>query len=310
MKAAQINAYGNPSVIEINEVEKPMLKEGQVLVEVHAASLNPFDSKLREGYMKDAIPLHFPFTLGGDIAGIVVTADPAITNIAVGDKVYGQASGVAGNSGTFAEFASAKASGISLIPKNIDFNQAASIPLVGVSAFQALHDHIHLQSDQKIFIHGGAGGIGAVALQIAKHIGAYVATTATGDGIDEVRALGADEVIDYTTTDFTEVLSNYDAVFDTVGDDFNKALGILKKGGIAVSMTAQADETRVKELGVTAISQSTKVTTAALDSLRTLIENGTVTPRIGKTFPLVEARQAFEARESGAVNGKVVLVIQ
>lgn len=311
MKAAQINEYGAPSVLTINEVDVPTVGEGQVLVEVHASSLNPFDSTVRNGYMKDMIPLELPVTLGGDIAGVVTGLGEVVTDVAVGDKVYGQANVVAGNSGAFAEFAATKAEQVAKMPANLDFLQAGSLPLVGVSALQALTEHIGLQSGQKLFIHGGAGGIGTIAIKIAKHIGAYVATTASADNTDLVKELGADEVIDYKTQDFAELLSDYDAVFDLVGgDDFNKSLTILKKGGVAVSMIAQVDEAKTKELGVTAITQATHVTTDALNALTKLIEENVVEPQVSKTFPLDQIQEAFEARESGAVPGKVVIEIQ
>ncbi len=308
MRAAQINMYGDASVIEINEVDTPVPGDGQVLVEVCASSINPFDAKLMSGMMKDSIPLKFPFTLGGDIAGTVVESGNGFN---VGDKVYGQAAGVAGNSGAFAEFTATSAGQIAKMPSNLDFKQAASLPLVGVSALQAITEHIKLQAGQKLFIHGGAGGIGTVAIQIAKDIGAYVATTATGDNIEVVKKLGADEVIDYKSQNFAEVLKDYDAVFDLVGgDDFNKALGILKKGGIGVSMAAQADENKIKDLGVTAITQFTKVTTDKLDKLRGLVESGVVKPQVDKVFTLDQIRAAFEAKESGTVTGKIVIEIK
>jgi NADPH:quinone reductase-like Zn-dependent oxidoreductase len=311
MKAAQINTYGSPSVIEINEIDKPALKEGQVLVEVYAASLNPFDSKLREGYMKEHIPLHFPFTLGGDIAGVITELDDNAGDFAIGDKVYGQAAGVGGNSGALAEFAAVFTKSIAKSPNGLDFNETASLPLVGASAIQALNQHIGLQPGQKIFIHGGAGGIGTIAIQLAKHIGAYVATTATGDAIETVKQLGADEVIDYKTTEFTEMLSGYDAVFDTVGgDDFTKSLAILKKGGIAVSMAGQADEVKAKKLEVSAVHQATKVTNAVLDTLRELVESNVVKPMVGHVFPLDNIQEAFTARETGTTSGKVVVTMK
>lgn len=311
MKAAQINNYGDPSVISLNEVEVPALGEGQVLVEVHASSLNPFDSKIRDGAMKDYIPLEFPVTLGGDVAGVVTQVAADVTQLAIGDKVYGQANVVAGNSGAFAECAATAAKQIAKMPENLDFRQAASLPLVGVSALQALTEHINLQSGQKIFIHGGAGGIGTVAIQIAKQIGAYIATTATGDNIDYAKNLGANEVIDYKTQNFAEVLRDYDAVFDTVGgDDFTKSLNALRQGGVAVSMVGRADEARTEELGVTAITQQTHVTTEALDHLRQLIEAGAVTPQVAKVFPLEQIREAFEAREHESIRGKVVIAIK
>lgn len=311
MKAAQINSYGDVSVIQINEVEKPTIGEGKILIEVHAAGLNPFDTTLRKGLVKDAIPLKLPVTLGGDIAGVVTKIGQGVTNVSKGDKVFGQASVAAGNSGAFAEYAATAVSQVAKAPANMDFNQAASLPLVGVSALQALDKHINLQSGQKIFIHGGAGGIGTIAIQIAKHVGAYVATTATGDSVGYVTKLGADEVIDYKTQDFSAVLSDYDAVFDTVGgDDFNKSLKVLKPGGIAVSMSGKADETIANSLGVTAITQRTKVSTQALDGLRQLIESGVIAPQVYKVFPLEQIKEAFEARETGTVIGKVVIQIR
>jgi alcohol dehydrogenase len=310
MKAAQINEYGDVSVVQINEIDRPQLKSDQVMVKVAAASLNPFDTKLREGYMKAGIPLRFPATLGGDFAGTITELGSDVTGFAVGDKVYGQANVVAGNSGSFAEFATTKASEVAKMPQNIDFDQAAALPLVGVSALQALVQHIHLQAGQKLFIHGASGGIGTIAMQIAKHLGAYVAGTATGEGAERIAQLGIDEVIDYKTQDFAERLHGFDAVFDTVGgDDFDKALSIVKPGGVAVSMVAQADEL-AKKHGVMAITQSTKVTTAMLDQLRELVESGVVTPQIGKIVPFLGIQQAFEARESGEVSGKVVLTMQ
>lgn len=311
MRAAQINEYGDASVVHVNEIDVPSISDGKVLVKVHAASLNPFDTKIREGYMKEMIPLQFPTTLGGDIAGIVTEISEGVTNVAVGDKVYGQANAVAGNSGAIAEYAATSAGEVAKIPEGTDFNEAASLALAGVSAVQAINHHTKLQPGQKLFINGGAGAIGANAIQIAKGLGAYVAVTATGESVEFVKQLGADEVVDYKTTDFTEVLSNYDAVFDTVGgEDFTKSLAILKQGGIAISMAAQADEARVKELSVTAISQQTRVTTELLDELSQLIEAGTVRALVDKVFPLDQIKEAFEAREAGDVRTKIVIEIK
>ncbi len=306
MKAVQFNEYGDASVLSVVEIKKPAVSEGQVLVEVTAASLNPFDSKLRDGVMKDGITLNLPITLGGDIAGIVSEIGDGVDGFAVGDKVYGQANAVAGNSGALAEFATTKPDQIAKAPSNLTLEEVAALPLVGISALQAIHDHLDVQSGQKVFIHGGGGGIGSAAIQIAKNIGAYVATTGTGEDVDYVRSLGADEVIDYASEDYAEVLSSYDAAFDTVGDDFNKMIGILKNGGKAVSMVAHADESRASELGVTAQTQGTHVTTDKLDALRELVESGVVTVRIAQTFPLEQVIEAFRARESGA-KGKIVV---
>jgi NADPH:quinone reductase-like Zn-dependent oxidoreductase len=311
MKAAQINTYGHADVITINEVETPTPKANQVLVEVYASSINPIETMVREGYVKETMPVVFPATLGGDIAGVIMAVGGDVTSFVVGDKVYGQASILAGNSGAFAEYATTSAGQVGSMPVSTSFSQAASLPLVGVSAVQALTQHIDLQAGQKLFIHGGAGGIGSIALQIAKHIGAYVATTATGDGVSVATQLGADEVIDYKQQDFTEILKDYDAVYDTVGgEDFTKALAILKPGGVAVSMTAHADAAVAAERDITAITQLTHVTTEMLGHLAGLVDQGIVTPQIGATYSLDQIRQAFEARESGEVPGKVVIEVR
>ena len=311
MKAAQINQYGDTSVVQINEVAVPTPTDDQVLVSVRAVSLNPFDSAIRNGYMKDAIPLQLPVTIGGDIAGTITAVGANVTHVTVGDNVYGQANVVAGDSGAFAEFAATATDHIAKMPTTLDFNQAAALPLIGVSALQALTQHIHLQSGQKIFIHGGGGAIGTIAIQLAKHLGAYIAVTATGDDIERVRNLGAGEVIDYKNQDFTKLLQNYDAVFDTVGgDDFTRSLSILHQGGIAVSMAGSADETIVKGLGVQAISQLTRVTTNMLDTLSKLVEAGAIAPHIGKIFPFEQIKEAFVARESAMIPGKIIVELR
>lgn len=309
MRAAQINEYGDPTVIKMNEIETPQVKPNQVLVEVHASSINPFDGKLRSGMMKDFISLNFPVTLGGDIAGVVTEVGQDVTDFAVGDKVYGQAAAVAGNSGAFAEFAATAAGQIAKMPNNLDFKQAASLPLVGVSAVQALTEHINLQKGQKIFVTGGSGGIGTIAIQIAKHIGAYIATTVPPEGIEAAKQLGADEIIDYKTKDFAGLLHDYDAVYDLVGNEFDKALGILKKGGVAVSMVAQPNKDLATKLEITAIRQSTNVTTERLNILTKLIEANVVQPQVDAVFKLDDIAQAFESKENGTTVGKIVIEI-
>jgi NADPH:quinone reductase-like Zn-dependent oxidoreductase len=311
MKAARINEYGDSSKITISEVERPQPKDGQVLVEVYASSINPFDITIREGRMKDAIPLDLPITLGGDLAGVVTDLWSGVEGLAVGDNVYGQAHVVAGNSGAFAEFAATKSSQLARMPKNLDYNQSAAIPLVGASVLQALYEHLNLQPDQKIFIHGGAGGIGSIAVQVAHHLGAYVATTATGDQIDFVKQLGGDEVVDYKTQDFATVVTDFDAVFDTVGgDDFSKSFTVLKRGGTAVSMIAPPDAAKAEQLGITAMMQQTHVTTSVLDKLRELIEAGVITPQVSKVFDLNQIQAAFTEKETGMTTGKIVIQIK
>lgn len=308
MKAAQISEFGHADVVKIVDIPQPEVSPDQILVHVHAASINPFDTIVREGALSSLKP---PFTLGGDISGIVVeVGEAARTGLIVGDKVYGQANVVAGNSGAFAEFAATKASQLAPMPRSVDFLQAAALPLTGVSALQVITQHIKLQSGQSILIHGGAGGIGTMAIQIAKHLGARVVTTATGQGIEYVKKLGADEVIDYMTQAFDEAEGTYDAVFDTVGGEtYERSFKTLKKGGIIVSMTMQPDTELMERYGVTAYAQQTRVSTEDLTALAKLVDEGVVTPHVDEVFPLEQVSGAFAARESGKVKGKVVLQV-
>jgi NADPH:quinone reductase-like Zn-dependent oxidoreductase len=310
MKAAQISAYGDAAAVHIADVAKPAPAAGQVLVEVHASSLNPFDTTVRAGYMKDTIPLQLPVTLGGDIAGIVSAVGDGVSGLAVGDRVYGQANVVAGNSGAWAEFAATAVGQLARMPRNLDFPGAASLALVGVSALQALRRHLQLKPGQTVFIHGGSGGIGTVAIQIAAHLGARVIATATGDGLGLVQQLGADEVIDYRAQDFAAAVHDADAAFNTVGPDTTKILQTVKPGGTVVSMTGAPDAAQAKERNITAIAQQTHVTTVALTELAALIEQGVVTPHIGRTYPLDQIVEALRAREHGSIKGKIVITIK
>jgi alcohol dehydrogenase len=310
MKAAQISEYGGPDVIKVTtEAEMPKIAADQVLVEVHASSLNPFDTMVRAGQVAGMVP-PFPVTLGGDIAGVITEVGSDVIGFTVGDEVFGQANVVAGNSGALAEFAATKATQVAKKPSNTDFAQAAALPLVGVSALQAITEHIAITSGQKILIHGGTGGIGSIAVQIAKHSGAYLAVTVPTDDVQKAQDLGADEVIDYKTQKFEEIIRDYDAVFDTVGGDvLEKSLSLLKSGGTAVSMVASADEAKTTELGVTAITQMTQVTTERLQKLCELVEAGVVTAMVARIFPLDDIQAAFTAREAGS-SGKIVITIK
>lgn len=311
MKAAQYNRYGGPPVIEINNnAPKPTPGAGQVLVEVYAASLNPFDWKLRLGYMKEMIPLQFPVTIGGDFSGVVTELGEDVSEFKIGDEIYGQALVLNGGSGAFAERCASNVANSALKPKNVGFIEAASLPLVEASAIQALEDHIKLKSGDKILIHGGAGGIGHIAIQLAKYLGAFVATTASSEDRDFVKNLGADEVIDYKTQKFEEMVHDFDAVFDTVGGETTeKSFKVLKKGGILVSMLGEPNPQLCEEFGVKGIGQNTKVTSARLNRLTTLVDSGVIKPHIDKVFSFEQAREAFEYVEKGHPRGKVVVKI-
>ncbi|OGZ68769.1 MAG: hypothetical protein A3D44_02115 [Candidatus Staskawiczbacteria bacterium RIFCSPHIGHO2_02_FULL_42_22] len=307
MKAIQINKHGNSDVLEMVDIEKPKPGPGQVLIEVHASCVNPIDIKIMEG----AIPVKFPFTLGSDVSGVVVEIDEGVENINVGDKVYGSAIVLAGATGAFAEFTAVPAALVAPIPKNTSFNEAAAAVLTGASALQALAEHMNLQAGQRLLIHGGAGGIGTMAIQIAKKLGAYVATTAAEDEVDYAKNLGTDYVINYNTQSFEDMISGYDAVLDTVGQEtYKKSFQVLKKGGMIVSMIEKPNEDLMKQYGVTAISQFTKVTTEHLMMLSKYIERGDVRVYIDRVFPLDNIKEAFLAKEQGRVKGKIVIQIK
>lgn len=310
MKAVQISEYGGPAVIKINEVDKPDAGVKQVVVEVHAASINPFDRAVREGYVQKMIP-KLPVTIGGDIAGIITNIGKEVTDFDVGTQVYGTAIILGGASGGFAEFAAVGVDKIAKKPKNIDFTQAAALPLVGSSAIQALEEHMKLRPGQKILIHGGAGGIGSVAIQLAKYLGAYVATTVSEKDREFVKNLGADQVINYQNESFEKMLKNFDAVFDTVGGDVvTRSFAVLKNGGVIVSMRGQPDASLSKNYGVTAVGQNTQTNTVHLNRLRELVEAGRIKAQVGKVFPLEQTVEAFRYKEEMHPQGKVVIKIK
>ncbi len=274
MKASQLQNYGPGGVKFSDSVEKPTLKPDQVLVKVHAAGVNPFDWKIREGYMKEFIPMTLPATLGGDLAGTVEEIGEDVEGFAIGDEVFGQADATSGK-GSYAEFAPVRAASLLKKPASLDYVTAAAYPLASSSAYQALVDHIGLAKGQKILIHGAAGGIGSFAVQIAHSIGAEVIATAGADDVEYMKALGASQVIDYKNEDFSSVVSGCDAVFDTVGGDtYVRSFEVLKKGGVLVSMVEQPDESLMEKFGVSAISQSSAVTQARLKAVAELIESG------------------------------------
>ncbi len=310
MKAVRINEYGGVDALKIVEIDKPPLAAGQVLVEVRSASINPFDTIVREGKARSMKELDLPVTLGGDIAGVITEVGNEGSGFEVGDKVYGQASVFGGGSGAFAEFAATPAEQIAKMPGGLSYEQAAALPLTGAAALQALREHLDIQPGQKLLIQGGSGGIGTIAIQIAKHFGAYVAVTVPSEGIDYAKELGADEVIDYKTQDFAELIKDYDAALDLVGRDiFDKSIDCLKPGGKAVSLVAEADEEHAKLKGVTAITQGTVVSTDKLNSLRELVEQGVIQQNIDKVFSLSDVKEAFQAREGSGILGKIIIKI-
>ena len=312
MKAIQVTNYGGTDEIHVAEdVAKPELKAGQVLVEVHAASLNRIDSKIREGYMKDFLPLAMPFTQSGDFAGVVSEVADDVTTLKVGDEVYGNAGQFKGGSGSLADFVVANATSTTIKPSSLDFTQAAAVPLVGATAMQGIETEVNVQSGQKILIQGGAGGVGAVAVQIAKMHGAYVATTVGTDDVELAKMLGADEVIDYKTQDVTQLLKEYDAVFDTAGgDNADKLFAVLKKGGVFVTVAGQPNQDTAKEHEITAKSEMAAVSVEQLQKLAELVDGGKLKIGVEKTFPFDQAKEAFEFFETQHPKGKIVVTLK
>ncbi len=293
------------------DAPEPIIAAGKVLVEVYAAGLNPVDWKIREGYLQQMAPLQFPATLGFDFSGVVKKIGEDVATFQEGDEVYGQAGVLNGGSGSFAEVALANTKTIARKPKRVNHIEAAALPLAGVSAWQGLMDHMKFQKGQRVLIHGGAGGIGTFAIQIAKHLGAYIATTASADDVNYTRDLGADEVIDYKTKRFEDLLRDYDAVFDTVGGEtYERSFTVLKKGGVIVSMLEQPRQDLMAQYGVNAIAQFTQVTSERLSKLAELVDQGVLKIEIDKTFPLEQAAEALAYLQTKHSKGKVVLGIK
>ena len=311
MRAAQINEYGGKNVLKtVDDVPKPEVQAGQVLIEVCAAGVNPFDVKVRSGQAKQMAELNFPATLGGDFAGIVAEVAEGVSDFKVGDEVYGQAGALSGH-GSFAEFTPVKSEAVGLKPESVDFERAAALPLASVSAYQALVEHAEVKDGQKVLIHGGAGGIGSFAIPLAKNLGAYVATTALAEESDFVKELGADEVIDYKSQDFAGILRDFDVVYDTVGrETFIRSYPVLKKGGVIVSMVEQPNVELDTQYGVRSISQFTRVTTDKLNKIAELVDQSVIKPKVDKIFSLDEAAEALDYLETGKHHGKVVIKIK
>jgi len=313
MKSAQINRYGRSEVIEINQ-NTPLLNlsSEKILVDVKVAGVNPIDWKIREGYMKQMISLQFPSTLGMDFSGIIkeVSKDISTEEYKQGDEVYGQASVTNGGTGAFAEIALTNTDNVALKPKSLNYAEAAALPLVGVSAWQALVENMELSKDQKILIHGGAGGIGSIAIPLAKNLDAYVATTASSDDKEFVQNLGADKVIDYKSQDFEELVHDYDAVYDTVGGQtYTKSFKVLKKGGIIVSMLEPPNSDLMEKFGVKAIFQLTQVNKDRLTQLAKWIDKNNIKIHVDKTFSLDETAKALDYVKDVHPRGKVIIKI-
>lgn len=332
MKAMIIDKYGKVPM-HMAEVPTPEINEYEVLAEIHAASINPIDFKIRDGKVKMLLKYEMPLILGNDFSGVITKVGSKVTRFKVGDEIYARPR--KNKIGTFAEYIAIHEDDIALKPKNLSFEEAASIPLVGLTSYQALHDIMHLQQGQKILIHAGSGGVGTFAIQLAKIMGATVTTTASEAGTNLVKSLGADEIINYKTEKFEEILTNYDAVFDTIGGTtLEKSFNIIKSGGNIVSVSGMPNGRFGKEFGsgffktllfslaskkLTALEKKHNAQYSFLfmkpsgDQLRTIanyIEAGKIKPVIDRVFPFEDAQKAMEYSEAGRAKGKIIVKIK
>ena len=332
MKAMVIDRYGKVP-IHLTEMPLPEIGDYEVLTEIHAASINPIDFKIRDGKVKLLTKYKMPLILGNDFSGLVVKVGAKVNRFKVGDEIYGRPR--KSKIGTFAEFLAIHENDIALKPKNLSFEEAASIPLVGLTSYQALHDIIQLQKGQKILIQAGAGGVGTFAIQLAKLMGATVATTTSDAGMNLVKSLGADEIINYKTEKFEDRLSNYDAVFDTLGGKvLEKSFNVIKGGGKIVSVSGLPNARFAREYGLGFFKKmlfsaaSYKLTTLEkkhnaqytflfmkpngeqLSTIANIIESGGITPVIDKVFSFEDTQKAMEYSELGRAKGKIIVKIK
>lgn len=330
MKAAYINRYGNINDVQLDEQSKPVLTENDVLIKVHAASINPLDLRVLEGEFKAILPVQFPFILGNDFAGTVVQVGANVTQFKVGDEVYAKTD----LNGAFAEYTVVHQSSLALKPQNISMELAASLPLVSLTAWQALVEIAKVQAGQKVLIHAGSGGVGSIAIQLAKHLGATVATTTSGKNAQWVKALGADIIIDYKTTDFEQELKDYDVVLDTQGGKIlEKSLNVLKRGGRIISISGPPDRefaeaihanwllkciipllswsirNKAKKKGITYSFLFMQPNGQQLSEISKLVESGNINPIVDKTYAFTEIKNTFQYVNTGRAKGKVVLKI-
>jgi alcohol dehydrogenase len=332
MKAMIIDRYGKVPM-RMAEVPTPEINGYEVLAEIHAASINPIDFKIRDGKVKMLLKYEMPLILGNDFSGVITKVGSKVTRFKVGDEIYARPR--KNKIGTLAEYIAIHEDDIALKPKNLSFEEAASIPLVGLTSYQALHDIMQLQKGQKILIHAGSGGVGTFAIQLAKIMGAIVTTTASEAGANLVTSLGADEIINYKTEKFEDILQNYDAVFDTIGGaTLEKSFNIIKSGGNIVSVSGMPNARFGKEFGsgffktllfslaskkLTALEKKHNAQYSFLfmkpsgDQLRTIanyIEAGKIKPVIDRVFPFEDAQKAMEYSESGRAKGKIIVKIK
>lgn len=333
MKAFVVDKYSKKGPLRLAEMPKPELGDSDVLVEIHAAAVNLLDSKIKTGEFKLILPYRRPFILGHDVAGKVVGVGSKVRKFKAGDAVYSRPCD--GRIGTFAEFIAIDEADVALKPKNLSMEEAASIPLVGLTAWQALIERAGLKKGQKVFIQAGSGGVGTFAIQLAKHLGATVATTASAASADLVKGLGADVVVDYRKDDFEKVLSGYDVVVNSQdAKTLEKSLNVLKPGGKLISISGPPDpefakkqglnlvlrlvvrllsrgvRKKAKSLGIRYSFLLMRAQGQQLSEIASLIESGVIRPVVDKVFPFEKTGDALAYVETGRARGKVVITMK
>ncbi|OKO74736.1 NADP-dependent oxidoreductase [Bradyrhizobium sp. NAS96.2] len=332
MKSFLIDRYAKGAALRLGESPEPQLRDNDVMVKVHAAGVNLLDCKIRDGEFKMILPYRLPLVLGNDVAGVVVRIGAKVQRFKPGDEVYARPA--QDRIGTFAEYIAMDEADVALKPNNLTMEEAASIPLVALTAWQVLVERANLRKGQKVLIHAGSGGVGTIAIQLAKHLGAYVATTTSTSNIALVRALGADVVIDYKKDDFGKVLQDYDVVLNSLGKDtLEKSLAVLKPGGKLISISGPPDPAFARESGSgwllrqvmwllsfgirrrskrRGINYSFLFMTAnggQLGKITSLIEAGDINPVIDRVFPFERTNEALSYVETGRAKGKVVVAV-
>ena len=333
MKAFIVDRYGKKEKLQLTEIAEPVVKENDVLVQVHSAGVNPLDSKIRNGEFKMILPYKTPFTLGHDVAGIVTKVGSRVSKFKVGDEVYARPADH--RIGTFAELIVMNEKDVAMKPKNISMLEAASIPLAGLTAWQALVEKANLKQGQKVFIQAGSGGVGTFAIQLAKHLGATVATTTSAANFDLVKSLGADVVIDYRKDDFESILKDYDVVLNSQDKkSLEKSLQILKPGGKVISISGPPDpdfgiqinanwflkivmkllsagvRKKARRLSVNFSFLFMRAQGEQLSQITKLIESGVIKPVMDKVFPFERTNEAMSYVEAGRAKGKVVVKVK
>jgi len=333
MKAFIIDRYGKGARLRAGDMPDPVMREDDVLVQVHAASVNPVDSKIKSGEFKQLLPYPLPLILGNDLAGVVLKVGARVRRFTAGDEVYAQTD--QDRIGTFAELIAIKEDSVAKKPRNLTMEEAASIPLVGLTAWQALIEKARLKKGQKVFIQAGSGGVGTFAIQLAKHVGATVATTTSTANVSLVRSLGADIVIDYKKDDFEQVLRDYDVVLNSLDKvTLEKSLRVLKPGGRLISISGPPDPDFARDIGASwilkvvmrALSYGVRAKARRhrvdysfllirahgdqLAEIRALIESGIVRPVVDRVFPFESTDEALAYVEAGRARGKVVVQVR